>query len=71
MSVFLSQVHAIVEDSLVFVALGAAALWVVGFRLRLGGRGDRASGRGRRRRRAAPRRSSRRGDQPTPRRRSD
>jgi len=33
MSVFLSQVHAIVEDSLVFVALGAAALWVVGFRL--------------------------------------
>lgn len=33
MSVFLSQVHAIVEDSLVFIALGAAALWVVGFRL--------------------------------------
>ena len=33
MSTFLSQVHAIVEDSLVFVAVGAAALWVVGFRL--------------------------------------
>ena len=33
MSAFLSQVHAIVEDSLVFIALGAAALWVVGFRL--------------------------------------
>jgi hypothetical protein len=33
MSVFLSQVHAIVEDSLVVVSLGAAALWVVGFRL--------------------------------------
>ena len=33
MSVFLSQVHAIVEDSLVFIAVGAAALWVVGFRL--------------------------------------
>jgi len=33
MSVFLSQVHSIVEDSLVFVAVGAAALWVVGFRL--------------------------------------
>ena len=33
MSLFLSQVHAIVEDSLVFIALGAAALWVVGFRL--------------------------------------
>ena len=33
MSVFLSQVHAIVEDSLVLIALGAAALWVVGFRL--------------------------------------
>jgi hypothetical protein len=64
MSAFLSQVHAIVEDSLVFIALGAAALWMVGFRLiwasaggpRVGGggarggpgRGDRASGRGRR-----------------------
>jgi hypothetical protein len=33
MSVFLSQVHAIVEDSLVLIAVGAAALWVVGFRL--------------------------------------
>jgi hypothetical protein len=33
MSAFLSQVHAIVEDSLVFIALGAAALWVIGFRL--------------------------------------
>jgi len=33
MSAFLSQVHAIVEDSLVFIAVGAAALWVVGFRL--------------------------------------
>ena len=33
MSVFLSQVHSIVEDSLVFVAVGAAALWIVGFRL--------------------------------------
>ena len=33
MSVFLSQVHAIVEDSLVTIAVGAAALWVVGFRL--------------------------------------
>ncbi len=33
MSVFLSQAHAIVEDSLVTIAVGAAALWVVGFRL--------------------------------------
>ena len=33
MSVFLSMVHAIVEDSLVFIALGASVFWVVGFRL--------------------------------------
>jgi hypothetical protein len=32
MSVFLSMVHAIVEDSLVLVAVGASALWVFGFR---------------------------------------
>jgi hypothetical protein len=33
MSVFLSEVHAIFEDSLVVIAVGASALWVVGFRL--------------------------------------
>jgi hypothetical protein len=33
MDVFLSQVHAIVEDSLVFIVVGASVLWVVGFRL--------------------------------------
>jgi len=33
MSVFLSMVHAIVEDSLVFLALGASAFWVVGYRI--------------------------------------
>jgi hypothetical protein len=33
MSVFLSMVHAIFEDTLVFVALGASVLWIVGFRL--------------------------------------
>jgi hypothetical protein len=33
MSVFLSMVHAIFEDSLVFIAVGASAIWVVGFRL--------------------------------------
>ena len=33
MSLFLSQVHAIVEDSLIFLALGASAVWIVGFRL--------------------------------------
>ncbi len=33
MSVFLSMMHAIVEDSLVLIALGASAIWVVGFRL--------------------------------------
>lgn len=32
MSVFLSMVHAIFEDSLVLVAVGASALWVFGFR---------------------------------------
>ena len=33
MSVFLSMVHAIVEDSLVFIALGASAFWIVGYRI--------------------------------------
>jgi hypothetical protein len=33
MSLFLSMVHAIVEDSLVFIAIGASAVWVFGFRL--------------------------------------
>jgi hypothetical protein len=33
MSLFLSMVHAIVEDSLVFIAIGASAIWVVGFRM--------------------------------------
>ena len=33
MSVFLSEVHAIFEDSLVVIAVGASAVWVVGFRL--------------------------------------
>jgi len=33
MSVFLSMVHAVVEDSLVFIAVGASVAWVVGFRL--------------------------------------
>jgi len=33
MSVFLSQVHAVIEDSLVFIAVGASVAWVVGFRL--------------------------------------
>jgi hypothetical protein len=32
MSLFLSMVHAIVEDSLVLVAVGASAVWVFGFR---------------------------------------
>jgi hypothetical protein len=32
MSVFLSLVHAIFEDSLVLIAVGASALWVFGFR---------------------------------------
>lgn len=33
MSTFLSMVHAIVEDSLIFVAVGASVAWIVGFRL--------------------------------------
>jgi hypothetical protein len=33
MSVFLSMVHAIVEDSLIFIALGASVFWVVVFRI--------------------------------------
>jgi hypothetical protein len=33
MSVFLSMVHAIVEDSLVFIAIGASAAWIVLYRL--------------------------------------
>jgi hypothetical protein len=33
MSVFLSMVHAIAEDSLVFIALGASIGWVVFFRI--------------------------------------
>jgi ABC-type multidrug transport system permease subunit len=33
MSVFLSMVHAIFEDSLVWIAVGASAVWVVGFRV--------------------------------------
>jgi hypothetical protein len=32
MSVFLSMVHAIVEDSLIFISLGAGAFWVVVYR---------------------------------------
>ncbi len=33
MSVFLSMVHAIVEDSLIFMAIGASLVWVVVYRL--------------------------------------
>jgi hypothetical protein len=33
MSVFLSMVHAIVEDSLIFIALGAGIVWVVVYRI--------------------------------------
>ena len=33
MSVFLSMVHAIVEDSLIFLALGAGIFWVVVYRI--------------------------------------
>lgn len=33
MSTFLSMVHAIVEDSLIFIALGASFIWVVGYRI--------------------------------------
>ena len=49
MSVFLSMVHAIVEDSLIFIALGASVFWVVGVPHRLGGAGHAgAHGAGRR-----------------------
>lgn len=37
MSLFLSMVHAIVEDSLILVAVGASAVWVFGFRIIWGG----------------------------------
>jgi hypothetical protein len=33
MSTFLSMVHAIAEDSLVFIALGASVFWVVAYRI--------------------------------------
>lgn len=33
MSTFLSMVHAVVEDSLIFIALGAGVVWIVGFRI--------------------------------------
>ncbi len=33
MSVFLSMVHAIVEDSLIFIALGASLVWIVVYRV--------------------------------------
>ena len=33
MSTFLSMVHAIAEDSLVFIALGASIFWVVAYRV--------------------------------------
>ncbi len=33
MSVFLSMVHAVVEDSLIFIALGASIVWVVVYRI--------------------------------------
>lgn len=33
MSVFLSMVHAIVEDTLIFVALGASLVWLVVYRI--------------------------------------
>jgi len=32
MSVFLSMVHAVVEDSLIFIAVGASAFWIVVYR---------------------------------------
>jgi len=32
MSVFLSMVHAVVEDSLIFISLGASVFWVVVYR---------------------------------------
>ena len=48
MSVFLSMVHAIVEDSLIFIALGASVFWVVVYRIVVGGAGHpRAHGAGR------------------------
>lgn len=33
MSLFLSMVHAIVEDSLILFAVGASLVWIVGFRI--------------------------------------
>jgi hypothetical protein len=33
MSAFLSMAHAVVEDSLIFIALGAAVFWVVVYRI--------------------------------------
>ena len=33
MSTFLSMVHAIAEDSLVFIALGASIFWVIAYRI--------------------------------------
>ena len=33
MSVFLSMVHAVVEDSLIFIALGASIFWVIVYRI--------------------------------------
>ena len=33
MSTFLSMAHAVVEDSLIFIALGAAVFWVVVYRI--------------------------------------
>lgn len=33
MSLFLSLVHAIVEDSLILFAVGASLIWIVGFRI--------------------------------------
>ncbi len=33
MSTFLSMVHAVVEDSLIFIALGAGVFWIVGYRI--------------------------------------
>ncbi len=61
MSVFLSMVHAVVEDSLIFIALGASAFWVVVYRALWAALVTMALGalatavvRRRRRRRAAP-----------------
>ena len=33
MSVFLAMVHAVVEDSLIFIALGVGVFWVLAYRL--------------------------------------